>query len=60
MATEIHNRDCIGSERGHKRRVREDAKVVGIRKKLTDEEYWKEIVEISKQFYKLEKMIEER
>ena len=59
MATESHNRDCRGSERGHNRRVREDAKENGMRKKLADEEYWKEIVEISKKLYELERMIEE-
>ena len=43
----------------HSRRVREDAKANGMRKKLTDEEYWKEIVEIAKQVEKLEKMMVE-
>ena len=49
MATDSHSRDCRGSKRSHSRRVREDAKANGIRKRLTDEEYWKEIAEISKQ-----------
>ena len=48
MATESHSRDCRGSKRSHSRRVTEDAKVVGMRKRLTDEEYWKEISEVSK------------
>ena len=59
MAIDSHNRDCGGSDRGQNRRVREYAKQNGMRKRLTNEEYSKEIVEISKQFYKLERMIEE-
>ena len=62
MATDSHIRDCRdcrGSERGHNRRVREDAKENGMRKKLTDEEYWKEIAEIIEQFNKVELMINE-
>ena len=59
MATESHNRDCRGSERGHNRRVTEDAKVVGMRKRLTDEEYWKEVAEIKEQFDELKRRIEE-
>ena len=59
MATDLHSRDCSGFERGHNRRVREDAKANGMRKKLTDEEYWKEMVETSKQFIELERMIKE-
>ena len=59
MATDSHNRYCRGFERGQSRRVREDAKEKGMRKKLTNEEYWKEIAEISKQLYELERMIEE-
>ena len=48
MATESHSidcRDCRGSGRSHSRRMSEDAKANGMRKKSTDEEYWKEIVE---------------
>ena len=41
MATESHSRDCRGSKRSHRRRVSEDAKENGIRKRLIDEEYWK-------------------
>ena len=58
MATDNHRRDCRGSDRGHKIRVREDAKANGMRKKLTDEEYWKEVAEIKEQFDKLKMMIE--
>ena len=47
MDIDSHSRDYRGSERGHNRRVREDAKENGTRKKLIDEEYWKEIAEIS-------------
>ena len=62
MATESHGRycrDCRGSERSHSGRVREDAKENGIRKRLTDEEYWKEIDEINKHLDELENMIKE-
>ena len=59
MATDSHSRDCRGSKRGHNRRVREDSKANGIRKRLTDEEYWKEMAEITKQLDELERMIEE-
>ena len=57
MATDSHSRDCRGFERGHNRRVREDAKENGMRKKLTNEEYQKEVAQIWEQFKKLELMI---
>ena len=60
MATDSHSRDCRdcrGYERSHNRRVREDAKENGRRKRLTDEEYWKEMVEICRKFIELERMI---
>ena len=62
MAIEIHSRDyryCIGSERGHSRRVTEDAKANGMRKRLTDEEYWKLFAEIKEEFNELKRRIEE-
>ena len=37
IAIDSHSRDCRGSERGHNRRVKEDAKENGRRKKFTDE-----------------------
>jgi len=63
MATESHSRDCRdcrGSERGHNRRMTEDAKAIGMRKRLTDEEYWKEFTEIKEEFNRLKLRIEER
>ena len=62
MATESHSRDCRycrGSWRSHSRRVWEDAKENGMRKRLADEEYWKEFVEIKVEFNRLKLMIEE-
>ena len=59
MAIDSHSRYCRGSERDHNRRVKEDAKANGMRKKFTDEEYWKEVAEIWEQFNKLELMIKE-
>ena len=62
MATESHSRDCRycrGSERGHSNRVWEDAKANGMRKRLTDEEYWKEFAEIKEEFNELKRRIEE-
>ena len=35
-------------------------KTIGMRKKLTDAEYWKEVAEIMEQFKKLELMIKDR
>ena len=50
MATESHSKDCKycrGSERNHSRRVCEDAKENGMRKKKpTEEECQKELAEI--------------
>ena len=59
MATDSHNRDCRGSERGHNRKEKEDARTNGTRKKLTDAEYQKEVADIGEQFEKLELMIKE-
>ena len=59
MNTDSHNRDCIGSERGHNRKEKEDARTNGMRQQLTNAEYWKEVAEIREQFNKLEMMIEE-
>ena len=47
MATDSHNRDCRGSERGQNRTEKEDAKANGMRKKSTDVEWWKEIADIT-------------
>ena len=44
MTTDSHSRDCRGSERGHNRKEKEDAKKNCMRKKLTDAEFWKEAV----------------
>ena len=57
MNTDSHSRDCRGSERGHNRKEEEDARTIGMRKKLTDAEYWKEVAEIIEQFNKLVMMI---
>ena len=51
ISTNSHIRDCRGSKRGHIRRVREDAKENGMRKNSTDEEWQKEIAEITEQVY---------
>jgi len=63
MATESHSRDCRdcrGSERNHIRRVCEDAKANGMRKKKsTDEEWQKELAEIREEFNELKRRIEE-
>ena len=59
MATNSHSIDSRGSERGHNRRVKEDAKENSMRNKFTVEEYWKEVVDIWEQFNKLELMIKE-
>ena len=59
MATDSHSRYCRGSERGHNRKEKADAKANGIRQQLTGAEYWKEIAEINEKFNKLERMIEE-
>ena len=62
MATKSHNRDCRdcrGSGRSHNRRMSEDAKENGLRKRLTDEEYWKEFAEIREEFSRLKLRIEE-
>ena len=59
MATDSHNIDCRGFEGGHNKRVKEDAKENGMRKKFTDAEYEKEVVELREQFNKLKMMIEE-
>ena len=52
MTTNTHSRDSRGSERGHKRKLKEYAKANGMRNKLTDEEYWKEVAEIWEKFNK--------
>ena len=57
--TDSHRRDGRGSEKGHNRKEKEDARTNGMRKKLTDAEYWKEVAEIREKFNKLEMMIEE-
>ena len=59
MTPKIHKRDSRGSERGHNRKEEEDAQTNGMRKKLTDAEYWKEVAKIREQFNKLKMMIEE-
>ena len=59
MATDSHSRYCRGSERGHNRKEKEDDRTTGIRKKLTDVEYWKEVVEIKELFNNMVMMIEE-
>ena len=59
MTIDIHMRDCRGSERGHNGKEEEDAGTNGMRKNLTDVEYWKEVAEIREQFNKLKMMIEE-
>ena len=59
MTSKSHRRDSRGSERGHNRKEEEDARTNGMRKKLTDAEYWKEVAEIREQFNKLVMMIEE-
>lgn len=46
MTTDSDSRDCRGSERGHNRKEEEDARTNGMRKKLTDAEYWEEVPEI--------------
>ena len=54
MTTNSHRRDSRGSERDHNtRKEKEEAKVNGIRKQLTDEEYDKELAKIREQFNKL-------
>ena len=62
MATESHGRDCKdcrGSERNHSRRMSEDAKANGMRKKSTDEELQREIAEIREEINELKRRIEE-
>ena len=46
MTTESHKGESRGSERGHIRKREKDAKVNGILKQWTDEEYEKEKAEI--------------
>ena len=52
MTTDSHRRGSIGSERGHNRKGEEYARKNGMRKKLTDAEYWKEVAEIREKFNK--------
>ena len=62
MDTESHSKDssdCRGSERSHNKRVSEDAKENGIRKRLIDEEYWKQLAGIREEFNRLKLRIEE-
>ena len=59
MTIDSHRRYCRGSERGHNRREKEDARTNGMKKKLTNAEYWREVAEIREQFNKLVMMIEE-
>ena len=59
MTSKSHRRDSRGSERGHNRKEEEDARTNGMRKKLIDVEYWKEVAKIKEQFKKMKMMKEE-
>ena len=58
MATDSHSRYCKGSKRDHIRK-KADANTNGIRQKLIDAEYDKELAEIREQFNELKMRIEE-
>ena len=59
MTTKSHKGEIIGSERGHSRMRKKDAKANGILKQWTDEEYEKEKAEIAVHLELLMELLQE-